>query len=371
MKMNDAFLASMREAMHLLKTAGPMEATTAIQRALGHHSTDLGLGKHSAPMPAQIVESLLTDERSHLDKVEPVTSFVEPKIPRHAIGTGHFSQHTFANQAGQRSYKVYAPAGEARAEPMPLVVMLHGCTQDANDFAAGTRMNTLADDLGFVVVYPIQSPAANTSKCWNWFRPGDQRADQGEPSIIAGITREVMAAHRIDRSRVYVAGLSAGGAMAAVMVHTYPDLFAAGGVHSGLPAGSAHDLPSALAAMNGGKGVGPSKRGVAQPVKAVRPLIVFHGDADHTVHPSNGARLMEPYQQGQPKDTERNRATTGRRYTREKISSAGGVDAEYWLIHGAGHAWSGGGTDGSYTDPKGPDASAEMLRFFLAHPLPR
>lgn len=372
MKMNDAFLASMREAMHLLQTAGPMEATTAIQRALGQHSPNVGVDAQSTPMPAQVVESLLTDQTSHADNTGSAVDFAGLRSLRPTVTTGHFSQHTFANQSGQRSYKVYVPAEDAAAEPLPLVVMLHGCTQDADDFAAGTHMNALADELGFVVVYPIQSPAANNSKCWNWFRPGDQQADQGEPSIIAGITREIMASHRIDRTRVYVAGLSAGGAMAAVMVQSYPDVFAAAGVHSGLPAGSAHDLPSALAAMNGGKGVGPSRRGVAQPAKPVRPLIVFHGDADHTVHPSNGARLIEPYQQGhEPKQMERIKAQTGRAYTRENSVSPGGVDAEYWLIHGAGHAWSGGGTNGSYTDPKGPDASAEMLRFFLAHPLLR
>ncbi|MBY4897120.1 PHB depolymerase family esterase [Cupriavidus sp. AU9028] len=372
MKMNDAFLASMREAMHLLQTAGPMEATAAIQRTLGHHSPAGGMGEFRAPMPAQVVESLLTNQMPHSDDAERPITVDESSAPRPARAMGHFSQHTFANHAGQRSYKVYMPAGNVSAEPLPLVVMLHGCTQDADDFARGTRMNALADELGFIVTYPIQSSAANPSKCWNWFRPGDQKTGHGEPSIIAGITREVMGSHRVDRERVYVAGLSAGGAMAAVMIQSYPDLFAAAGVHSGLPAGCAHDLPSALAAMKGGNGVGPSRRGVARPAKPARPMIVFHGDADQTVCQSNGARLIEPYRQEQQRrQTERNHAGAGRAYTRETSASVGGVEAEYWLIHGAGHAWAGGHTDGTYTDPKGPNASAEMLRFFLAHPLTR
>ncbi|MGY8524397.1 extracellular catalytic domain type 1 short-chain-length polyhydroxyalkanoate depolymerase [Paracidovorax citrulli] len=372
MKMNEGFLASMRDAMRLLQTAGPMEATAAIQRALGQQSPAGGTGEFSAPMPAQVVELMLTNEMAPSDATEQRTTFEEANTSRPAQAIGHFSEHTYSNHAGQRAYKVYTPASRPSIERLPLIVMLHGCTQDADDFAAGTRMNALADKLGFIVVYPIQPATANPSKCWNWFRPGDQKTGHGEPSIIAGITREVIDRHRVDPNRVYVAGLSAGGAMAAVMIQSYPDLFAAAGVHSGLPAGCAHDLPSALAAMKGGKGVGPSRRGVVPPAKPVRPLIVFHGDADHTVCQSNGARLIEPYRQtSQGKRTERNSPGAGRAYTHEKSTSAGGVDGEYWLIHGAGHAWAGGDLDGSYTDPKGPDASAEMLRFFLAHPLPR
>ncbi len=370
MKMNDAFLASMHEAMHLLQTAGPMEATAVIQRALRNQSPTGGTSEATAPMPAQVVQSLLTDNtssgRAH---AEPSIETAAP--PRRAPQTaapGHFSRHTFANQAGQRSYKLYLPP-LAASEPMPLVVMLHGCTQDADDFAAGTRMNTLADEFGFAVAYPMQSTDANRSKCWNWFRPGDQQADRGEPSIIAGIARAVMASHNIDPNRVYVAGLSAGGAMAAVLIDRYPDLFAAAGVHSGLPPGSAHDLPSAFAAMKGGKGLGASKRGVARPARPVRPLIVFHGDADHTVDISNGARLIEPYEQAHDhKSIERQTVPAGHAFTRHLIAPPGGVDAELWLIHGAGHAWAGGSHSGSYTDAKGPDASREMLRFFLAHP---
>ncbi|MBC7986211.1 MAG: PHB depolymerase family esterase, partial [Sphingomonadaceae bacterium] len=169
---------------------------------------------------------------------------------------------------------------------MPLVVMLHGCTQSADDFARGTGMNRLADELGFIVAYPAQSASANAQKCWNWFRPGDQRRDQGEPALIAAVTREIIAERRIDPARVYIAGLSAGGAAAAVMGDAYPDLYAAVGIHSGLACGAARDLPSALMAMKNG--------GAAAPGRHARftPVITFHGDRDATVHEANSRRII-------------------------------------------------------------------------------
>ncbi|PWK37413.1 extracellular catalytic domain type 1 short-chain-length polyhydroxyalkanoate depolymerase [Cupriavidus plantarum] len=404
MKMNDAFLASMHDAMRALRSAGPAEATAIIQRALMPSSQPGGMRAErddlerdelerddlSAPMPAQVVQHLLTDDTVKRPKpagavakpaVEPTVApilepTVEPTAGEPLTASGRFTSHSFANQAGQREYKLYMPAKPASA-PMPLVVMLHGCTQDADDFAAGTRMNALADELGFAVAYPIQGANANPSKCWNWFRPGDQQADRGEPAILAGITREVLATQPIDPRRIYIAGLSAGGAMAAIMIDRYPDLYAAAGIHSGLPAGAAHDLPSALGAMKGGTGLGISKRGTTAPVRPQRPMIVFHGDADPTVHPSNGGRLIEPYEQGPEqrqttrdtgRNTARNTTRPGRAYTRHQITPPSGIAAEYWILHGAGHAWSGGSRAGSYTDPKGPDASREMVRFFLAHP---
>ncbi|WP_354686392.1 PHB depolymerase family esterase [Cupriavidus necator] len=382
MKMNDAFLASMHEAMQLLQTAGPMEATEAIQRALRQHtSAFVQPAAAAAPMPAQVVERLLTHNGAVMRtrSTDVVAERTAARAPASAPASqpapatvraepGHFTQRTYTNQAGSRAYKLYIPLARG-AQPMPLVVMLHGCTQDADDFAAGTRMNELAEQNGFAVLYPIQPTDANPSKCWNWFRPGDQHADRGEPSLIAGMTREVIAVHGIDPRRVYVAGMSAGGAMAAVLIQRYPGLFAAAGIHSGLPAGSAHDLPSALGAMRGGKGIGMSKGGSAQPLPPARPVIVFHGDADKTVHPSNGSKLVAPFEQGEARrEKQRQTARAGHDYTRHTIRTPAGIDAEYWVIHGAGHAWSGGSGRGSYTDPKGPDASAEMMRFFLAHP---
>ena len=261
----------------------------------------------------------------------------------------------FANAAGSRSYSTYLPPNH-RTQGMPLVVMLHGCKQDPEDFAAGTRMNRLADELGFAVVYPAQSGKANVSTCWNWFQPAHQRRD-GEPSLIAGITREVIARHGLDARRTFVAGLSAGGAMAAVMGNAYPELYAAMGIHSGLGYAAAQDLPSAFAAMQGkSAGKAPSasgKRGI--------PMIVFHGDGDTTVHPSNGEHAMT----GTLEKVEKGSAN-GRAFTRTTHwDPEGRAVLEHWLVHGAGHAWSGGSANGSYADPLGPDASREMLRFFM------
>jgi poly(hydroxyalkanoate) depolymerase family esterase len=246
--------------------------------------------------------------------------------------------------------------------------MLHGGTQDADDFAAGTRMNALAEEHGFIVAYPIQPKSANTALCWNWFTPENQTRDRGEPSIIAGITREIIADYDVDPARVFVAGLSAGGAMAAVMGATYPDLYASIGVHSGLPYKSAGDLPSAFAAMRGAASAPHRRshkpRGRGDGSLRVR-TIVFHGDADKIVHPSNGTEIGAPKrgERVEPAEASRcpNRGAT-RTVTRDKT---GAVVSEQWVIHGSGHAWSGGSADGTYTDPHGPDASREMLRFFL------
>ncbi|MDF3835049.1 PHB depolymerase family esterase [Cupriavidus basilensis] len=371
-KMNEEFLASMREAMELLRTAGPLEATGFIQRAL--RGIDAGAQPRAQPetrvQPAQVVEALLPRPAGAERPAAREETRVRPDKAEHAPhgdshGAGHFSARTYANHAGQRGYKLYVPGGD-KGRPMPLVVMLHGCTQDADDFAVGTRMNALAERHGFLVAYPVQPMTANPSRCWNWFNPADQQRALGEPALIAGITREVMASHQVDADRVYVAGLSAGGAMAAVMIQAYPELYAAAGVHSGLPCGSAHDLPSALAAMHGGKmgaGAGAAEAGPR------RPLIVFHGDADTTVHVSNAGRLLLAFEGGVSLDGKPQRSRGGRTFTLRHLTSPDGIDAEYWLIHGAPHAWAGGSARGSYTDASGPDASAEMVRFFLAHPM--
>jgi poly(hydroxyalkanoate) depolymerase family esterase len=276
---------------------------------------------------------------------------------------GTFSSGSYTNEAGTRDYKLYVPSTyveDEAATPAALVVMLHGCTQDPDDFAHGTQMNALAEEMQCLVVYPAQSQGANPSRCWNWFSEVDQQRDRGEPSIIAGITRDVMARHKIDPSQVYVAGLSAGGAMATIMGTLYPDLYAAVGVHSGLPFASAKDLPSAMAAMKG------DFRRSKPPGRTV-PIIVFHGDRDTTVHPANGDELVaQGARRGKRKAAvEPGQVPNGHAYTRTMHQQDDGtVHAEHWLIHGAGHAWSGGNPRGSYTDGKGPDASREMMRFF-------
>jgi poly(hydroxyalkanoate) depolymerase family esterase len=248
---------------------------------------------------------------------------------------------------------------------MPLVVMLHGCTQSPEDFARGTDMNRLADAFGFLVAYPQQSQAANPQKCWNWFRPGDQQRDKGEPALLAGITREVIARHGVDADRVYIAGLSAGGAAAAIMASEYPDIYAAVGVHSGLACGAARDLSSALAAMQRGSGKAATARAGGHFV----PVITFHGDRDATVHAKNSEEIVAAACAAADVplslDIEEG-DRSGRRYRRESHSDPQGtVVIEQWTVSGAGHAWSGGDRAGSYADPKGPDASREMVRFFL------
>jgi poly(hydroxyalkanoate) depolymerase family esterase len=281
---------------------------------------------------------------------------------------GTFTAHRFHCDAGTMQYKLFVPAGIAPRAP--LIVMLHGCTQSPDDFARGTRMNVLAQEHGYVVAYPAQPQSRNPQKCWNWFRSADQQRGSGEPAVIAALTRSLVQKHALDARRVYAAGLSAGGAMAAVLGATYPDVYAAIGVHSGLPFGAARDLPSAFAAMKQGGGT----ERVVEPV----PAIVFHGDRDITVDPCNGAAVIEQFmgdhaaahdqrpEVAQP-TIERGSIPGGRQYTRTLYRNEEGfVVAEHWEVHGAGHAWFGGDPSGTYTDPSGPDASEHMLRFFGA-----
>ncbi len=284
---------------------------------------------------------------------------VEPeKIP------GQFLSRSYSNAAGMRGYQLYVPSGY-RGEPVPLVVMLHGCKQSPEDFAAGTRMNAHAEGRTWLVAYPEQSSTANSSRCWNWFRPEDQQRGKGEPSLIAGITQQVMKDMTVDPARVYVAGLSAGGAAAAIMGSTYADLYAGVGIHSGLAPGAAHDIPSAFTAMRRGARV---RQGTAG--QSIMPTIIFHGDQDKTVNPQNAELILEQLDSGieLEKRTERGQVRGGHAYTRTRyIDRVGSVVLELWVVHGEAHAWSGGSRDGSYTDPNGPDATREMLRFFSNH----
>jgi poly(hydroxyalkanoate) depolymerase family esterase len=288
---------------------------------------------------------------------------------------GTFVRCSFTNSAGTRAYALHVPASYGdESAPVALVVMLHGCTQSPDDFAAGTRMNQLADAHGFLVVYPEQPARANGSRCWNWFLPNDQQRDRGEPSIIAGITREVAQQYRVDPSRIFVAGLSAGAAMAVVLGETYPDLFAAIGAHSGLPFGAANDVPSAFSAMRNPNARASSHRVGARSPNGARKAprtIIFHGDSDSTVNVGNGLAIeadalrTAPGEEELRSRTEQGRAPSGRLFTRTThIDAQGTPRVERWILGGAGHAWSGGSKSGSFTDPDGVDASAEMIRFF-------
>ncbi|ESQ75573.1 PHB depolymerase family esterase [Asticcacaulis sp. AC402] len=346
----------MKEATRLTKLGKLQEALAVLSgKAPNHGEVDPDVIDMTPP---STTSAAWTASTAHEGKPRPY---------RRGAGTAslpegrHFATFSFANAAGQRDYKLYTPS-HYDGSPMPLVVMLHGCTQSPDDFATGTGMNRLAEDHGFLVAYPAQPQNANANRCWNWFRPEDQVRDRGEPAIIAGIIRQIMDDHAILPAQVFAAGLSAGGAEAAILAVTYPELFAAIGVHSGLAAGSAHDIPSAFAAMS--QGAKPAGRPGGIPI----PTIVFHGDADHTVHRSNGDQVIAQCVAGHSLASQIHEGVSagGRAYTRTVTSETGGrVRTEHWRIHGAGHAWSGGNAAGSYTDPKGPDASQEMLRFFF------
>lgn len=354
------------------EASGPATApaAAAARRTAAGPWSAAGMGKATLP---QMPEAL----RGFLDQVnqgglgqglDGLARHVPATAPEPMPEGARFVAGSFGAEAGSRPYKLYIPSTH-RGEPAPLVVMLHGCTQSPDDFAAGTRMNALAEEHGLLVLYPAQLSSANAQKCWNWFSPGDQRRDQGEPSLIAGMTRQVMREHAVDPRRVYVAGLSAGGAAAAIMGQAYPDLYAAVGVHSGLACGAARDLPSAFAAMRQGAAGAPLRSGDAQ---RVVPTIVFHADRDTTVHPRNGDQVITQSGaaavSGLRTEIQRGQVVGGHAYSRTvQANVAGQAVLEQWLIHGGGHAWAGGSPAGSYTDPRGPDASREMLRFFLEH----
>ena len=390
------FAAAMRAATKLTRAQKLMEATSVIQNALL-----LGRGptEHQDEQAAEVreIEPLTIDIAANATTTEAVRpaladwqvvdiaatlgrsklpSFgfdglarVKPRKPLEIPNGAQYLAQSYACAAGKRSYRLYIPSGHHAGGRRPLVVMLHGGTQDADDFAAGTRMNALAEEHGFLVAYPSQCKSANPSLCWNWFKPEDQVRGAGEPSIIAGIASDIIEEHDIDPQRVFVAGLSAGGAMACVMAATYPEVYAAVGVHSGLPYRSATDIASAFAAMRGDPGLQrrPRKtRHNSDSTLRVR-TIVFHGDADHIVHPSNAARIVEACtKDGDSAERAKARSQASRTYTRAVTrDKTGTAVVEHWLIHGSGHAWSGGSDDGTYTDPHGPDASREMLRFFF------
>ncbi len=378
--MPDSLQRWMKEVSRLTQSGRLGQAAKFIQQSLG---------AEPAEPPASVRETVVEGLVSQASQ-QSVTPHRTPAPNAGALGPAviapiHTTDHLGLTITGRhtdlgltREYELYLPpATTTRTAPLPLVVMLHGCLQGPADFAAGTGMNELAREQGFAVLYPAQSQDANAGRCWNWFEKAHQQRGQGEPAVLAGLTRAVMAEHGFDARRIYVAGLSAGGAMAAVLGQAYPDLYAAVGVHSGLASGAANDLMSALSAMKHGQAA-DAGGGVADPV----PTIVFHGDSDTVVHPDNGARTIEVAVRRSELATmasptpapliEQGVSEQGRNYTRITHPGTEGAaaQAEHWLVHGAGHAWSGGREQGSYTDPSGPDASREMWRFFSSHVQP-
>jgi poly(hydroxyalkanoate) depolymerase family esterase len=380
-----AFSTTMQNALRLTRAGNLRQATALIRDALRGDTGAatqapidvefrvVDVGNRAAPFaesnPAAecAPAPLAAPERT----VEPIFSAVSSAAAEPCLANiGRFVAGSFSNPAGKRAYKLWIPSGlHETSSQRPLIVMLHGCTQDADDFATGTRMNALADREGCFVLYPIQTGTANAQRCWCWFQESDQRRDAGEPSIIAEMTRQLAREYSIDTRRIYVAGLSAGAAMAVILGETYPDLFAAIGAHSGLPFGVAHNVPSALAAMAGRTSRAHRTALPAAPSGGhALPGIIFHGDADTTVAPVNSDTVVAQLCARHATDG----TSLRRELHKESIYHCarfyrgdGSIAIEQWTVHGAGHAWSGGDSAGSYTNVNGPDASARMLEFFL------
>jgi poly(hydroxyalkanoate) depolymerase family esterase len=385
--MTTNFAAAMRRAALSTRAYDPIEATRIIQDALAQQAgfQQPAAGPKRGPSlrlidpgaeiipcsrtqyepgqrkPLGSVLRILREGRSRFRAFDTLRNRSVGTPPPPIADGAQFIARSFTCAAGARSYKLYIPAS-APSRPNGLIVMLHGCKQSPDDFASGTAMNAVAETHGLMVAYPSQNSSANAFSCWNWFSPPDQMRDRGEPAIIAGITRELVSEFGTADNRTFVAGLSAGGAMAAIMGQTYPDLYASVGIHSGLAYGSATDVMSAFATMRG------DAPRIAQAPRARVRTIVFHGSADGLVHPSNAERVVA---QAAPehrlqKSASQRMQVNGRSCTRTEIASADGSPVvEYWLIEGAGHTWSGGHPSGTYTDVSGPNASTEMVRFFL------
>ncbi len=298
---------------------------------------------------------------------------------------------TYNGTGGSRPYFVYTPDTYQVGMAVPLLIMLHGCQQSALDFATGTHMNLLADQHNFIVAYPQQTSIANAGGCWNWFQRSSQQRGQGEPAIIAGIAAAIQqnaVQWTIDARRVYVAGLSAGGAMAVIAGATYPDVFAAIGIHSGIEYGAAANQVAALQVMRRG-GPDPARQGqeayaAMGDAARIMPTIVFHGANDIVVAPTNGDEVVQQWMETdrlasngaytadfeQPASITSGQVPGGYAYTVSTWNDSGGnIVQAYWKVSGLGHAWSGGGPAGGYTDPRGPDASGALYTIFMQHSL--
>jgi poly(hydroxyalkanoate) depolymerase family esterase len=351
--MNDDFAEALRRSLAEVQAGNPQEATRLIQEALGNGAGVTSV-RPARPEPARGPRRPLSRVLADLaQRPAGLDAHVRGKAPLPDIPDGAaFDRQRHDGPHGARDYRLYRPS-PGRGPIRGVVLMLHGCTQTPEDFAVGTGMNRQAEAHRLLVVYPEQSRAHNANLCWNWFRPADQGRAGGEAALLAGLAAAVAGEHALPPGRVFAAGLSAGGAMAAILAQVHPEVIAAAGVHSGLAPGSAQDVASAFAAM----------RGDAAPrAEALRaPAIIFHGSSDATVAPVNAGRLAGPLASTE----ETSGMAAGRRYDVLTGRNAADNPVEVWRIDGAGHAWSGGDAAGSHADPRGPDASAEMVRFFL------
>jgi poly(hydroxyalkanoate) depolymerase family esterase len=359
-------LGRMIAATQLTRLGRLMEATRVIQRALGMGEAPYEdrVTPRSARVrgKGEVVDVPCREATRDAPGAEPLIG--QPNARSASFGT-----HLFAHGGKRWRYRVYEPQRSDPAALLPLVVMLHGCKQDSEDFARGTGMNEVAAREGFLVLYPEQLRKSNSMGCWNWFESGHQGRGAGEPAMIAALVQRVLDAHGGDPHRVYVAGLSAGGAMATTVAELYPEVFAAVGVHSGLPPGAAHDIPSAFTAMR--KGAAATSR---QPAAVPVPTIVFHGTADRTVAPANGEQIAQRQlaarrAAGQALEPSVVQNAMGEHVRKVKCARWTAADGrpvlESWTVESGPHAWSGGSAAGSFTDPQGPSASEAMARFFL------
>jgi poly(hydroxyalkanoate) depolymerase family esterase len=373
-------MEEMLRATALTRSGNLKEATLAIQRALGlvtPQTTPQPAPRHPhQPVGGDAVDVAFREISPAGDKGPGAQPDVAPTptAPPAGHSSGTFTKDHFVSNGERYVYRLYIPAGVPPGQPIPVMVMLHGCKQDSADFARGTGMNTLADEHKFMVLYPEQRQKANAMRCWNWFEPAHQQRGKGEPAMIAALVAHVLASHPGDAARVYVAGLSAGGAMAALAGQLYPDVFAAVGVHSGLAPGAAADMPGAFSAMRKGR---KGKAALPATGAASPPTIVFHGTADTTVHPGNADHVLDAALAGlrasglalnEVQDTGAG-ATPGSRNARRTawVTPDGTPVLEHWAVATGPHAWSGGSAAGSFTDPQGPSASQAMVAFFLRH----
>jgi poly(hydroxyalkanoate) depolymerase family esterase len=364
----------MNEALGLVKKSDLGGATALIRKALSGETAPDESSDSKARPPRPSAKVIPLPPRRPLGetlralRLRPMIPPGAPEAPEPSPAPDlgeRFLKRNYRGPAGSLDYRLYVPADHER-RVLALVVMLHGCTQNPEDFALGTRMNELAEEFGLIVAYPHQPRRANPQGCWNWFDRRHQNRGSGEPAKLAGLAQALAKEFDVRRERVFAAGLSAGGAMAEILAATYPDVFDAVGIHSGLPYKSAGDVPSAFAAMKGTAAFDPAPLG---PSDRRSRKIIFHGLADGTVNPVNGERILDEAERGETSLTRSDLdwPIEGGRVSRVALKGADGQPAaEQWLVEGGGHAWFGGDPRGSYTQTVGLDASRVMVRFFLA-----